>query len=185
MKGKCIHRFQAAFHGLLICRFSKDRGLHIKRTKTTYCFPDDILFVGKGTEEDHKQSAFNCLKSLDEENLKINFIRFHLAELEIDWLGYRISHSVILPIESESSEILPLEAPKTPEKLRSSLGSVPYISKLFQILHKPQLEKLVKYDASRSELGAAFEQLTLDGWKTIAFTSRFLSFFNSKKRSTV
>ena len=38
-----------------------------------------------------------------------------------------------------------------------------------------QLETRVKCDAYRSGLGAALEQLTVDGWKPIAFTSRFLN----------
>ena len=41
--------------------------------------------------------------------------------------------------------------------------------------YNPQLEKRVKCDASRSGLGAALEQLTVDGWKPIAFMSRFLN----------
>ena len=40
--------------------------------------------------------------------------------------------------------------------------------------YNPQLERHVKCDASHSGLGAALEQLTVDGWKPIAFTSRFL-----------
>ena len=43
------------------------------------------------------------------------------------------------------------------------------------IHYNPQLETLVKCDASRSGLGAALEQLTVDGWKPIAFTSRILN----------
>ena len=38
----------------------------------------------------------------------------------------------------------------------------------------PQLETSIKCDASRSGLGAALEQLTVDGWKSISFASRFL-----------
>ena len=41
--------------------------------------------------------------------------------------------------------------------------------------YNPQLETRVKCDASRSGLGAALEQLTVDGWKPIAFASRFLN----------
>ena len=41
--------------------------------------------------------------------------------------------------------------------------------------YNPQLETRVKCDATRSGLGTALEQLTLDGWKPIAFTSRFLN----------
>ena len=41
--------------------------------------------------------------------------------------------------------------------------------------YNPQLETRVKCDASRTGLGAALEQLTVDGWKPIAFASRFLN----------
>ena len=41
--------------------------------------------------------------------------------------------------------------------------------------YNPQLETRVKCDASRSGLGAALEQLTVDCWKPIAYTSRFLN----------
>ena len=41
--------------------------------------------------------------------------------------------------------------------------------------YNPQLETRVKCDASRSGLGAALEQLAVDGWKPIAFASRFLN----------
>ena len=33
----------------------------------------------------------------------------------------------------------------------------------------------IERDASHSGLGAALEQLTVDGWKPIAYTSRFLN----------
>ena len=41
--------------------------------------------------------------------------------------------------------------------------------------YNPQLETRLKSDASRSGLGAVLEQLTVDGWKPIAFASRFLN----------
>ena len=41
--------------------------------------------------------------------------------------------------------------------------------------YNPPLETRVKCDASRSGLVAALEQLTVDGWKPIAFASRFLN----------
>ena len=49
--------------------------------------------------------------------------------------------------------------------------------------YNPQLETRVKCDASRSDLGAAVEQLTVDGWKPIAFASRFLN--SCEKRYSV
>ena len=157
------------------------------------------------------------LKRLDDENLRINFSKCHFSKIEIVWVGYHISQTGILPIESKTSAILALEAPKTLKKLRSFLGSVHYIVKfirniaqishpLRQLLKKtskfvwtkvhnncfieiknrianvtensnynPQLETRVKCDASRSGLGAVLEQLIVDEWKPIAFTSRFLN----------
>ena len=41
--------------------------------------------------------------------------------------------------------------------------------------YNPQLETRIKCDASRSGLGAALEQLTVDGWKPISFASIFLN----------
>ena len=49
--------------------------------------------------------------------------------------------------------------------------------------YNPQLETRVKCDESRSGLGAALEQLTVDGWKPIAFASRFLN--SREKRYSV
>ena len=42
--------------------------------------------------------------------------------------------------------------------------------------YKPQLKTRVYCNASRSGLGAALEQVTVDGWKPIAFTPRFFEF---------
>ena len=46
-----------------------------------------------------------------------------------------------------------------------------------------QLETRIKCDASRSGLGIALEQLTVDGWEPIAFASRFLT--SCKERHSV
>ena len=81
--------------------------------KNTYCFRGDILVVSKGSEKDHKRYVMSCLQRLDAKNLRINLSKCHFAKLEIDWLGYHISQSGILPIESQTSAILALEAPKT------------------------------------------------------------------------
>ena len=39
----------------------------------------------------------------------------------------------------------------------------------------PTLETRIKCDESRQGLGAPLEQLDCDGWKTVAFASRFLN----------
>ena len=52
-----------------------------------------------------------------------------------------------------------------------------------KIHYNPQLETRIKCDASRSGLGAALEQLTVNGWKPISFASRFLN-SNEERYST-
>ena len=195
--------------------FQKAMGYTLIGLKNTYCFLDDILVVSKGSQEDQKRYVMSCLQRLDDENLRINLSKCHIAKLEFDWLGYHILQSGASPIESKKSAILVLGSPKTLKKLRSFLGSVHciwnFIPNLAQLSHplrpllkktsmfiwtklqgncfieiknrianatekshyKPQLETRVKNDASRSGLGAALEQLTVDGLEPIAFTSRF------------
>ena len=97
--------------------------------KNTYCFLDDILIVTRATEEEHKRYITNCLKRFDDQDLKINLPNCHFSKLEIDSFGYQISKSGILPLESKTSAILVLEAPKTLKKLRSFLASVHFIGK--------------------------------------------------------
>ena len=47
----------------------------------------------------------------------------------------------------------------------------------------PPLETRIKCDASRQGPGAALEQLDCDGWKTVAFASRFLN--NTEERYSI
>ena len=213
-------RFQTKFYGLTVmpAEFQKAMDYTLIGLQNTYCFLDDILIVRKGSLTEHKSYVMKCIQRLDDENFRINLSKCHFGKLEIDWLGYHISESGILPLETKTAAILALEAPKTLKKLRSLLGSILYIGKfipnLSQISHplrpllrksskffwtaehencfietknrianttanshyNPQLETRVKCDASRSGLGAVLEQLTVDGWKPIAFASRFLNF---------
>ena len=50
-------------------------------------------------------------------------------------------------------------------------------------LFNPTLETRIKCDASREGLGAALEQLDFEGWKTVAFASRFLN--NNEERYSI
>ena len=118
--------------------------------KNTYRFLDDILIISKRLEKEHKQFVLNCLQLLDEENLRINLPNCHFSKLETHWLGYHIPKSGFSPLESKTSAILALEAPKTLKKLRFNLGSVHYISKftnLAQVSHslRPLLKKSSKF----------------------------------------
>ena len=120
------YRFQTGFYGLtdMPSEFQKAMDYTLISLKNTYFFLDDILIVSKESLEEHKSYAMNCLKRLNDENLRINLPKCHFGKLEIDWLGYHISQSGISPLESKTSAILALASPKTLKKLRSFVGSV-------------------------------------------------------------
>ena len=181
--------------------------------KNTFCFLDDILIVSKGSEDDHFQLVLDCLEKLDVDNLRINLPKCHFAKQKNSWLGYNITQSGISPLESKTSSIMSLQPPNTFKKLCSFLRaqlchplrpllrkSTKYIwtdahtlpfnaiktriaNHTENIHYNPQLETRIKCDASRSGLGAALEQLTVDGWKPISFASRFLN--SSEERYSI
>ena len=122
------YRFQTGFYGLtdMPAEIQKAKDYTFIGLKNTYCFLDDILIVSQGSLEEHKSYVMNCLKQLDDENLRINLPKCHFGKLEIDWLGYHISQ---LGIESKTAAILALAAPKTLKKRRCFLGPGHYIGK--------------------------------------------------------
>ena len=82
------YRFQTGFYGLtdMPAEFQKAMDYTLIGLKNTY-FLDDILIVIKESLEERKCYVVNCLKRLDDENLRINLPKCHFGKLEIDWLG--------------------------------------------------------------------------------------------------
>ena len=75
-----------------------------------------FYFSVKEKKEEQKQYVLNCLKRLDDENLRINLPECQFTKLEIDRFGYLKSQWVISPIKSKTSAILNLEVAKTPKE---------------------------------------------------------------------
>ena len=147
------YRFKTGIYSLtdMPAEFQKAMGCTLIGLKNTFCFLDDILFMSKGSEEDHFQLVLDCLKKLDADNLRINLPKCHFAKKEMSWLGYDITQSWTSPLETKTSSILSLQPPNTLKKIRSFLGSVHYINKfipnLAQLCHllRPLLRKSTKY----------------------------------------
>ena len=103
-----------------------------------------------GSKEDHLKLVYKCLKKLDNKNLRIDLPKCHFAKTEIEWLGHEFIQSGIAPLETKTSEILNLTAPKNLKHLRSFLGSVHYLSNFIpnrsQLCHplRPSLKKNTK-----------------------------------------
>ena len=51
-------------------------------------------------------------KKLDEDNLRINLPKCHFAKTGIEWLGNKFTQSGIAPLESKTTAIINLPAPK-------------------------------------------------------------------------
>ena len=64
----------------------------------TNCVLDNIVVDSRGSEEDHLNFVHNCLKKLDEDNLRINLPKYLFAETEIEWLGYKFAQFGIAPL---------------------------------------------------------------------------------------
>ena len=93
----------------------------------THCFLDDVLIVSRGLKEDHLKLVYKCLKKLDEDNLRIHLPKCRLAKIETKRFGYKFTQSGIAPLETKTSAILNLKAPKNLKQLRSFLGFVHYL----------------------------------------------------------
>ena len=119
--------------------------------KNTHCFLDDIIIGSRRSKEDHLKLVYNCLKKLNDDNLRINLPKCHFAKIEIERLGHKFTQSGIAPLESKTAVILNLSAPENLKQLRSFLGSVHYlgifIPNLSQLCHplRPLLKKNTKF----------------------------------------
>ena len=76
------YRFQTGFYGRtdMSTEFQKAMDYTLIGLKNTYFFLDDILIVSKGSLEEHKIYLNNCLKRLDDENLRINLPKCHFEK---------------------------------------------------------------------------------------------------------
>ena len=94
--------------------------------------------------------------------MRINLPKFHFAKTDTEWLGYKFTQSRIAHLETKTSLILNLTAPKTSKQLRSFLGSVHYWGKfilnLSQLCHplQPLHKKNTKF-ISHNELETHFQ----------------------------
>ena len=98
--------------------------------QNTHFFLDDIIAVSRGSEEEHLKLVYNCLKKLDEDNLRIKLSKCHFTKTENEWLGHKFTQSGIAPLESKTALILSLSAPKNLKQLRSFLRLCPLFRKI-------------------------------------------------------
>ena len=173
--------------------------------KNTYCFLGDILIVSKSSLGEHKHYVRKCLQQLDNENLRIQLPKCHFGKFisplesktaailileapyplekllrsflgSVHYIGKfipnlaQISYPLHPLLKKSSKFILTAEHENCFNEIKTRITNATTNSH-----YNPQLETHMKCDASRSGLGAALEQLTVDGWKPLAFASQCLN----------
>ena len=99
------YRFITCFYGItyMPAEFHKGMDYTLIGLKNTFCILDVNLIESKVSEEYHFTLVTNCLKKLDAGNLCINLPKRHFAKQKISWLGYDITQTGKLPLESKTS----------------------------------------------------------------------------------
>ena len=75
------------------------------RLNSIHCFLDDIIIVSRGSKEEHQKLVYKCLKKLDDDNLRINLPKCHLATAELEWFCHKFTQSGTAPLETKTAAI--------------------------------------------------------------------------------
>ena len=86
-------------------------------------YVDDLLVVADSWE-DHLQRLRALFSKLAEANLTINLAKCEFAASTVRYLGHRVGHGGIRPLDAKVADVLNFKAPKTRKGLRSFLGLI-------------------------------------------------------------
>ena len=120
------YRFVTGFYGLTVMptEFQKVMDLLLARFREVFVFIDDILIVTKGTKQEHLDKVREILKVIDDAELQLKVGKCNFEKQEIEWLGFKLTNSGILPINSKVQGITEKLRPTNLNELRSFLGEV-------------------------------------------------------------
>ena len=82
VEGTGTYRFITCLYGLtdMPAAFRKVMDYTLVGPNNTHCFLDDIIFVSRGSKEDHLKLVYKCSKKLDDGNLRINYLNVILLK---------------------------------------------------------------------------------------------------------
>ena len=105
--------FKIGFYGLtdMPAEFQKAIDCTLAGLNNTFCFLDDILILSRGGIEKQLDLVRKCLIKLDQENLRINLAKCHIANNKIECLGHNITQTGITPLSKKTDAIGKLSAP--------------------------------------------------------------------------
>ena len=98
-----------------------------KGLKNTYCLLDDIIIVSDSWEE-HCQTFEELCRRCIAEGLTLKPSKTFVGEEQIDYLGFHLSKSGILPMEHKMNPIRNYPQPTTRRELRRFLGMCNFYS---------------------------------------------------------
>lgn len=98
------------------------------------------------TEEAHDNALRTVVRRFDELGVQLNHQKCKFKQLEVVFLGHRLSDKGVLPSHDKVRSILECRSPKSKEELRSFLGLVTFVSRFIPDLATANhpLRKLVK-----------------------------------------
>ena len=101
----------------------------LARFREVFVFIDDILIVTKGTKSEHLTKVREILNVLDSANLQIKADKCKIAQNQIEWLGFKLTSSVVTPVNTKVQGITDRLRPTNLKELRSFLGAVNQLNK--------------------------------------------------------
>ncbi len=118
------YQIQTGFYCLadMPAEFQQAMDRTLENLEGVFAFIDDVLIETKGTEKDHMDKLTNVLERMQKVGMAIKLPKCKSAQNEIEWLGYRISQTGIIPLASKLENTHKPTAPKTLRQLRSLIS---------------------------------------------------------------
>jgi hypothetical protein len=85
---------------------------------------NDVLYVTKGSWEDHLEGLEEVFRRLQQAGLKVNAKKSNFGAHKMEHLGYNITHTGIQPVTKKGQAIQAIKVPKTHEQLRGFIGMI-------------------------------------------------------------
>nr|XP_039268356.1 uncharacterized protein K02A2.6-like [Styela clava] len=111
--------------------FQKILSMILKDCENTVNNIDDVIVHGIN-QADHDEKLDKVLRKLAEYNLTLNVDKCQFSKNCINFIGYKISGSGVLPLESNVESILNIPMPKNKKELQSFLATTNFYLKFVQ-----------------------------------------------------
>ena len=87
---------------------------------------DDLLVISNSSFDDHLDKLDRVFQKLKEAGFKVNAEKSFFAQSELEYLGFKITRSGVMPLPDKIQAIQNIAEPKTKKQLRSFIGVINY-----------------------------------------------------------